>query len=301
MTNTAIKIQNVSKRYKDFYAVKEANISIEKGKIYGLVGKNGAGKTTLFKMILGLSNPTQGSISINGSTTQSGLLKERENIGFYIGPTFFENLSAKQNLEYYRILKNIKDKNEVMRVLNIVGLGNEKKKFKAYSMGMKQRLGIANSLLGNPEIIILDEPINGLDPQGILEIRQLIKSLNHDFGKTLIVSSHILTELDLVADTFGIIDHGIFLKQIEKENFKDQTSIELYTSDDLKTQEILFNKFKIEIHKNLIKDMKQIDNKVLSELINQNLEIKQIINTKKTLENYYFELTETGEKYDSTN
>lgn len=301
MTNTAIKIQNVSKRYKDFYAVKEANISIEKGKIYGLVGKNGAGKTTLFKMILGLSNPTQGSISINGSTTQSGLLKERENIGFYIGPTFFENLSAKQNLEYYRILKNIKDKNEVMRVLNIVGLGNEKKKFKAYSMGMKQRLGIANALLGNPEIIILDEPINGLDPQGILEIRQLIKSLNHDFGKTLIVSSHILTELDLVADTFGIIDHGIFLKQIEKENFKDQTSIELYTSDDLKTQEILFNKFKIEIHKNLIKDMKQIDNKVLSELINQNLEIKQIINTKKTLENYYFELTETGEKYDSTN
>lgn len=301
MTNTAIKIQNVSKRYKDFYAVKEANISIEKGKIYGLVGKNGAGKTTLFKMILGLSNPTQGSISINGSTTQSGLLKERENIGFYIGPTFFENLSAKQNLEYYRILKNIKDKNEVMRVLNIVGLGNEKKKFKAYSMGMKQRLGIANALLGNPEIIILDEPINGLDPQGILEIRQLIKSLNHDFGKTLIVSSHILTELDLVADTFGIIDHGIFLKQIEKENFKDQTSIELYTSDDLKTQEILFNKFKIEIHKNLIKDMKQIDNKVLSELINQNIEIKQIINTKKTLENYYFELTETGEKYDSTN
>ena len=174
MTTNSIEIKNVSKKYKDFYAVKEASLSIEQGKIYGLVGKNGAGKTTLFKLILGLSNQSEGAISINGSTTKQELLNERAHIGFYIGPNFYDYLNAEQNLEYYRKLKGISDKGEIDRVLKIAGLYGEKKKYKAFSMGMKQRLGIANALLGDPDIIILDEPINGLDPQGILEIRNLL-------------------------------------------------------------------------------------------------------------------------------
>ena len=292
MTKNSITITNVSKKYKDFYAIKNASLTIEKGKIYGLIGKNGAGKTTLFKLILGLSKQTEGTISINQSESQN----ERSHIGFYIGPNFFDYMSAKQNLEYYRILKGIKDKNEIERVLKIVGLYGIKKPYKAFSMGMKQRLGIANALMGDPDIIILDEPINGLDPQGIVEIRTLIKSLNKDHNKTLIVSSHILSELDLVAHTFGIIDEGVFLKQIDKKNLNDLDDyIKVSTTNNELTMSILENDFKImstPIDQNyFIANISQLTNEIITSIIFKDIEVKELIKHSKSLEDHYFELT----------
>ncbi len=297
MTTNSIEIKNVSKKYKDFYAVKEASLSIEQGKIYGLVGKNGAGKTTLFKLILGLSNQSEGAISINGSTTKQELLKERAHIGFYIGPNFYDYLNAEQNLEYYRKLKGISDKGEIDRVLKIAGLYGEKKKYKAFSMGMKQRLGIANALLGDPDIIILDEPINGLDPQGILEIRNLLKSLNTEHNKTLIVSSHILSELDLVAHTFGIIDHGVFLKQLNKNEFSqnEQAVLKISTSNNALALEILEKNYAIKTatldDQYFLASQERLSSEMLSSLLFQGIELNEIVKQSKSLEDYYFELT----------
>lgn len=297
MTTNSIEIKNVSKKYKDFYAVKEASLSIEQGKIYGLVGKNGAGKTTLFKLILGLSNQSEGAISINGSTTKQELLNERAHIGFYIGPNFYDYLNAEQNLEYYRKLKGISDKGEIDRVLKIAGLYGEKKKYKAFSMGMKQRLGIANALLGDPDIIILDEPINGLDPQGILEIRNLLKSLNTEHNKTLIVSSHILSELDLVAHTFGIIDHGVFLKQLNKNEFSqnEQAVLKISTSNNALALEILEKNYAIKTatldDQYFFASQERLSSEMLSSLLFQGIELNEIVKQSKSLEDYYFELT----------
>ena len=297
MTTNSIEIKNVSKKYKDFYAVKEASLSIEQGKIYGLVGKNGAGKTTLFKLILGLSNQSEGAISINGSTTKQELLNERAHIGFYIGPNFYDYLNAEQNLEYYRKLKGISDKGEIGRVLKIAGLYGEKKKYKAFSMGMKQRLGIANALLGDPDIIILDEPINGLDPQGILEIRNLLKSLNTEHNKTLIVSSHILSELDLVAHTFGIIDHGVFLKQLNKNEFSqnEQAVLKISTSNNALALEILEKNYAIKTatldDQYFLASQERLSSEMLSSLLFQGIELNEIVKQSKSLEDYYFELT----------
>lgn len=297
MTTNSIEIKNVSKKYKDFYAVKEASLSIEQGKIYGLVGKNGAGKTTLFKLILGLSNQSEGAISINGSTTKQELLNERAHIGFYIGPNFYDYLNAEQNLEYYRKLKGISDKGEIDRVLKIAGLYGEKKKYKAFSMGMKQRLGIANALLGDPDIIILDEPINGLDPQGILEIRNLLRSLNTEHNKTLIVSSHILSELDLVAHTFGIIDHGVFLKQLNKNEFSqnEQAVLKISTSNNALALEILEKNYAIKTatldDQYFLASQERLSSEMLSSLLFQGIELNEIVKQSKSLEDYYFELT----------
>lgn len=300
MTNNAIHINSLSKKYKDFYAVNKASLTIERGKIYGLIGKNGAGKTTLFKLILGLSEPSEGKISVSGSQNMDQLRKERSHIGFYINPNFYDYMGAYQNLEYYRILKNIKDKNEVSRVLKIVELDGVKKPYKTFSMGMKQRLGIANALMGNPDIIILDEPINGLDPQGIVEIRHLLKDLNTKHNKTLIISSHILSELDLLADTFAIIDHGVILEEVSKENFKNQdiSSLKLSTSDNTKTALVLKEHFGITStnpdDKYIYLGVESLNHEMLKTLIVNEIQIFEIIQNSKSLEDHYFELTERG-------
>ena len=154
-------------------------MDIYKGDIFGLIGKNGAGKTTMFKMILGLSEFEQGELKIGdeGDSLEEG----RKKIGFLIGSNFFPYMNARQNLQYSCRMQGIKEKSEIDRVLKIVGLDGVKKKFRQYSLGMKQRLGIANAILGNPEILILDEPTNGLDPQGIADIHKLVQKLNEEY------------------------------------------------------------------------------------------------------------------------
>ncbi|MBR2543231.1 ATP-binding cassette domain-containing protein [Candidatus Saccharibacteria bacterium] len=227
-----IKLHKVNKRYGKFRALADVSLDVKKGDIYGLVGKNGAGKTTIFKAILGLVRYS-GEISIAGSKNSFEFLKNRRKIGFFIDSGFFNNLSARENLRYYCRLLGVKNqKAEIQRVLEVVGLEKVRKRYKSFSMGMKQRLGIARAILGNPEILIFDEPANGLDPQGIADIRALMKKLNKD-GKTILISSHILGELEHTATRFGIIDEGKVLKELQKNDLKSSTNYVKLKINDL--------------------------------------------------------------------
>lgn len=244
MSESVIQLDKIVKSYGEHKVLKGVNMCVNKGDIYGLVGKNGAGKTTLFKVVLGLSEFQSGKLSILGAKNEEENRKKRRHIGFFVGANFFGYLNARENLEYYRRLKGIKDENEIDRVLAIVGLDNDaaKAKAKSYSLGMKQRLGIANALLGNPDIVILDEPTNGLDPQGIADIRHIIQNLNSEDGKTIIVSSHILGELEHTAHRFGIVHEGIIMKELTLEDMKTEsgiTNIKVADEDVDKAKEIL--------------------------------------------------------------
>ena len=231
MGTPVISLKGINKSYGKYKILEDVNIEIMKGDIFGLIGKNGAGKTTMFKVILGLSEYDSGDIKIGD---EGDSLKEgRKKIGFLIGSNFFSYMDGKQNLKYYCKMKGIKDKSEVDRVMKIVGLYGEKKKFKQYSMGMKQRLGIANAILGNPEILILDEPTNGLDPQGIADIRKLIQKLNEKYGMTVIVSSHVLGELQNTAHRFGIVNNGVVAKVVTQEELTTEQKIVKISVDDL--------------------------------------------------------------------
>jgi ABC-2 type transport system ATP-binding protein len=237
MSEEIICLEHVEKHYGSFQVLKDVNLSINKGDIFGLVGRNGAGKTTMFKTILGLSEYT-GKVFINGKTGR----ESRSNVSFFIGKNFFDYMTAEQNLDYYRTLKGIKDKGEIKRVLDLVGLTENKKKYKDYSLGMTQRLGIANALLGHPEIMILDEPVNGLDPQGIADVRNLTKKLNEEEGMTIIISSHILGELEHTAVRFGILNNGVVAAEITEEDLQKQkqnVNIAVNAKDVARAQQIL--------------------------------------------------------------
>ena len=231
MEKTVISLKKINKSYGKHKVLEDVSMDINKGDIFGLIGKNGAGKTTIFKVILGLSEFEQGELRIGeeGDSLEEG----RKKIGFLIGSNFFPYMNAKQNLQYYCRLKGIKDKAEIDRVLKIVGLDGVKKKFRQYSLGMKQRLGIANAILGNPEILILDEPTNGLDPQGIADIRKLVQKLNEEYGMTVIISSHILGELQHTAHRFGVVDHGVVAKVITQEELATEQNMVKISVDDL--------------------------------------------------------------------
>ena len=216
-----ISLRHIYKQYGTHRVLEDVNLTIQEGEIYGLIGKNGAGKTTIFKIILGLTEYEKGQLSIAGSKSKSALSASRKKIGFFIGKNFFDYLTARENLEYYRQMKGIQKKEEVDRVLSLVGLQDVTAKFSSFSMGMKQRLGIANAMLGNPEILILDEPVNGLDPQGIVEVRELLLRLNRERGLTVLVSSHILGELSRLAGRFGFIERGRLLREISAAELEE--------------------------------------------------------------------------------
>jgi len=228
-----LQTRGLTKKYGGFTALNAVSLTLNEGDIYGLVGRNGAGKTTFFKCVMGLAKPTGGEITI-----PSG----RKNIGFMINPSFFPYLGPKENLEYLCLVKGVKIKGETERLLKLVGLEGVKKPFKAFSLGMKQRLGIAGALLGSPSVIVLDEPVNGLDPQGIIDIRNLIKSVHASTGATFIISSHILAELDLVATRFGFIERGVLLEEISREELHKKTDKKLLVieaDDEAKAREVL--------------------------------------------------------------
>lgn len=229
MAEAVISMHGITKSYGKHQVLHDVELDIERGDIFGLIGRNGAGKTTLFKVILGLSD-YKGALTIEGSRNLS---EGRQKIGFLIGSNFFGYMTARQNLEYYRVMKGLKDKSEIDRVLKIVGLDTAKGPYSRFSMGMKQRLGIANAMLGSPEILILDEPTNGLDPQGIADVRALIQRLNEEFGMTVIVSSHILGELQNTAHKFGIINEGTLAQVITREDLISQQKAVRLRVDDL--------------------------------------------------------------------
>jgi ABC-2 type transport system ATP-binding protein len=200
-------------------------MTIRKGDIYGLIGRNGAGKTTLMRIITSLTAADSGEIELFCENTDVGLLKARRKIGCVIEtPALYPSLTAFQNLEYFRILRGIEDKNVVNETLKTVALEDTgKKKFRDFSLGMKQRLGLSLALLNDPDFIILDEPNNGLDPMGIIEMREMIISLCKERNKTIMVSSHMLSELSMTATRYGIINDGKLIKEMTNDELKTQS------------------------------------------------------------------------------
>ena len=219
MKDTILKTNDLTKIYYRSAGVKGINMTLRKGDIYGFIGKNGAGKTTLLRLITSLIIPTNGSLELFGSGSEQDLIFARKRIGSMIEtPAFFPKMTARGNLEYYRIQRNIDDENEIERVLKLVNLDNTgSKKFSQFSLGMKQRLGLALAIMGDPEFLILDEPINGLDPTGMIEFREIIEKLNKENGITILISSHILSELSQIATRYGIIHNGRILKEFTRE------------------------------------------------------------------------------------
>ena len=224
MESFIIETKQLTKKYKGELAVSNVNLHIKKGSIYGLLGRNGAGKTTLMKMLLGLTPPTSGTFTLFDQTLTGHEKQLYPRIGALIEtPGFYPNLTGTENLEIFARLRYLNASHTVKNALETVGLPfRDKKLFREYSLGMKQRLGLANALLHHPQLLILDEPTNGLDPIGIAEIRDFLKTLCKDHGKTLLVSSHILSEIDLLADDIGILDRGVLLEECSIKTLKEK-------------------------------------------------------------------------------
>ena len=216
MNEYILRTNNLYKKYKEDFALINVNLEIKKGEIYGFIGQNGAGKTTLLRIATGLVFPSKGTVELFGESSEEGLTQSIKRIGAVIeSPAIFPNMSAYENLELHRLQKGIPDKKSIDKTLELVGLQNTgRKKSVNFSLGMKQRLGIAIALLSDPEFLILDEPTNGLDPMGIVELRELIKKLNREKEMTVLISSHILSELHQLATRYGIIHKGKLLEQI---------------------------------------------------------------------------------------
>lgn len=291
--------QNLTKRYGKHYAADKINIHIKKGEIYGLIGRNGAGKTTILRMISGLSNPTSGTYSINGKTGAQ-LNTERKTVGTLIeAPGLYPSMSAYENLKIKCIANGKNNEKYIKDLLTLVGLENTgNKKTKEFSLGMRQRLGIALALAGDPEIIVLDEPINGLDPQGIVEVREILAKLSKEKGITILISSHILDELSKIADSYGIIHEGKLIDELTAEQLNERCGefVVLKTDDINKTANVLMNMY--------ITDFEQVNNEtikihklntetaeIVKNLVSAGINVSEIYYNRLTLEEYYLNLT----------
>ncbi|WP_368490931.1 ATP-binding cassette domain-containing protein [Clostridium sp. BJN0013] len=218
MKNYLFRSNNINKSYNNHKILNNLSLNIEEGDIYGFVGKNGAGKTSMLRIILGLIYPDSGEIELLGNTDIEKINLSRAKIGSLIErPIFYGNMTARENLQLIKIQKNLENTIDLNKILKLVNLHNVKNKSKDFSLGMKQRLGIAMAILNNPELLILDEPINGLDPIGIKEIRELLLNLNNKYGTTILISSHILSELTQLATKYGFINQGHLIKEISSK------------------------------------------------------------------------------------
>lgn len=301
MRDVVIKTHNLTKRYGNFTALQNANMTVYQGDIYGLIGRNGAGKTTAMKIFTGLTEASEGDFEIFGKNSkEAGSVRRR--VGCLIeNPAFFENMTGYQNLRYYCYQKGIADLSRIDEVLDFVNLENAKnKKFKTYSLGMKQRLGIAFAIMDNPDLVVLDEPINGLDPIGIAELRETFHMLSRERGMTLMISSHILSELYAVANRFLIIDNGRVLKELTKEELDHECSrATVLRVNDPKRATVILE----QAHQ--IKNFKVIDDaeiRIYDEdlntaginrsLVESGLEVASIYETGISLEEYFKKIVE---------
>ena len=291
--------ENLTKIYGTHRAADQINIHIKKGEVYGLIGRNGAGKTTILKMICGLSTPTSGSFTFMGKSGAE-LSKHMKHIGSLIEtPGLFPKMTAFQNVKLKCLSLGIKDDEYVNSLLEQVGLSNVgKKHVQSFSLGMKQRLGIAIALVGNPKFIVLDEPINGLDPQGIAEVRNIIHKLSKENGLTIIVSSHILEELVKVADSFAIINDGKLLDEFSAQELAKRcnTYVSIRTSDNEKATKILsdmqISDFEV-LENQDIKVASKIEDSsnVIEKLVKNDVAVYEFAFKQMTLEEYYLNST----------
>ncbi|EJO5348267.1 ATP-binding cassette domain-containing protein [Clostridium botulinum] len=300
MEEYILKTKNLSKKYKKNFVVDSVNISIKRGDIYGFIGENGAGKTTFIRMITGLVSATSGKINLFSKEKGNELSNVRKRIGALIErPAFYPHMTAYENLEAFRIEKGIPGKECIDKTLKSVGIYEYRnKKVKNFSLGMKQKLALAIVLLGDPEFLILDEPINGLDPMGIKDIRELLKKLNREKNITMLISSHILGELYQLANCYGIIHKGKLMEQITLKELdeKCKKSLSIKVDDINKAATVLetelsTNNFKI-LPDGTIKLYDYVDNPrlVSSKLTKSNIIIDQIMPNECNLEEYFMNL-----------
>ena len=296
-----IETKQLTKQYGTQKSVAKLNIHVRQGRIYGLLGRNGAGKTTTMKMLLGLTQPTSGEVAIWGKPLSGNEKKLLPRIGSLIeSPGFYPNLTGTENLRIFAALRGLKNQNAIKSALELVGLPyRDKKLFSQYSLGMKQRLAIALAVMHDPELLILDEPINGLDPIGIAEVRSFIRALCDERGKTILISSHILSEVALLADDIGIIDHGVLL---EEEGFADLEAksnkyVRFTVSDTNQAAEILWgvfheNQFTTQDSHTLRLDSSKISvAKIVAAFVQHGLEVSEAATVEESLEDYFKRVT----------
>ncbi len=296
-----LRTYNISKKYKNHLVLNKVNINIQRGDIYGFVGENGSGKTTIIRLITGLIFPCEGSFELFGMSNDSpDILNARNRIAAIVeSPSIYLNMSAFENLKMQSRLIGSQDEEKIKTVLEEVGLSalyNDKKQAGNFSLGMRQRLGIAMALIGDPEFIILDEPMNGLDPAGIVEIRELILKLNREKNITFLISSHILTELSLIATKYGIISKGSIIKEITaaelKQASKRPSVITADKPDELirliSTQQGIQELIPIQGGAKFFGDLNLND--LLLKIINAGIQIKSINTFESSIEDYYLSI-----------
>lgn len=301
MNDYMIETRNLTKKYGSQVSVSNLNIHVRKGRIYGLLGRNGAGKTTTMRMLLGLTAPTSGNVKIFGKPFQENEKKILPRIGCLIeSPGFYPNLTGTENLKIFAELRGLRNPNYVKGALELVNLPyRDKKLFSQYSLGMKQRLAIALAVMHDPELLILDEPINGLDPIGIAEVRSFIRELCDTRGKTILISSHILSEISLLADDVGIIDHGTLLEEESLAELEQKSSkhIHFTVSNTSQAARVLERDFQ-ENHFSVLDDHNiQLYNltlpigKIVTAFVANGLEVSEAHSCEESLEDYFKRVT----------
>ena len=301
MSDYLIETKQLTKIYGEQAAVKNINLHVKRGKIYGLLGRNGAGKTTTMKMLLGLTQPTSGEVKIWGKPLRGNEKKLLPRIGSLIeSPGFYPNLTATENLRIFATLRGVPNRHAIKDALDLVGLPyKDKKLFSQYSLGMKQRLAIALAVMHDPELLILDEPINGLDPIGIAEVRSFIRELCDARGKTILISSHILSEISLLADDVGIIDHGTLLEEESLAELEQKSSkhIHFTVSNTSQAARVLERDFQ-ENHFSVLDDHNiQLYNltlpigKIVTAFVANGLEVTEAHSCEESLEDYFKRVT----------
>lgn len=295
-----LQTHGLTKAYKGTEVVSDVNMTIQKGEIYGLIGLNGAGKTTLMRMITSLISASRGEIQLFGSQNTAEYRKQQSRISCVIeSPAFYPNLTAVQNLEYYRKLKGIPERDVVKKALSMSGLPDTgKKKYRNFSLGMKQRMGLALAVMNHSDFIILDEPVNGLDPLGIVEFREIVKNLRDKHGITFMISSHILSELSQIATRYGIINQGKLIKQLSNDELREacQKSLVIQTGNPQDAAVILEDKLAIHkykvVGKRAIRIYERLDDaeEIIYQLAAGGIRYSSASEEGETLEDYFTSL-----------
>lgn len=301
MSKYIIETRNLTKQYGTVKSVADLNIHVQKGRIYGLLGRNGAGKTTTMKMLLGLTRPTSGEVYIWETPVHGNEKKLLPRIGSLIeSPGFYPNLTATENLRIFATLRGVPDRNAIKEALDLVGLPyKDKKLFSQYSLGMKQRLAIALAVMHDPELLILDEPINGLDPIGIAEVRAFIRQLCDERGKTILISSHILSEISLLADDIGIIDHGVLLEEESLAELEANSSRHVHfilsdTAQAARVLECIFHEKQFSIQDDHNLQLYRLDlpaARVVAAFVENGLDVYEAHTCEESLEDYFKRVT----------
>ena len=295
--NTILRVNGLTKKYGSKTALNNVAFNVERGKIYGFIGENGAGKTTTIRAITGLSEAPSGTVELFGASDKKGLTKARRKMGYLVEhPILSMNDTAEGNLKMQQLLYGHRDDAKIKKILARVGLADVgRKKVKNFSLGMKQRLGIAMALVNDPEILILDEPINGLDPMGMVAVRELLNSLSTEDGITIVISSHILAELYQLVTDYIIISHGEIIEQISKEELdrKCTSYIVIETEQPQKAVQVLEScgLKDVELDGDTIKIRDNIEQKQVAMIMfNASIILTQLTRYEKSLEDHYIEL-----------